>query len=246
MINSEIAWRPEGARVRQIRRRITLALLLATASAAMAPPHASSGQAAAQAPGFAEISAPATGQSLQGMVTITGSASHPAFVSYDLMFGYANDLTQTWFPIAEAVTTPVVDGPLALWDTRTISDETFQVRLMVLLDDGTHLEATVTGLQVHNYTPTQVPVAASGRPAPTTASPVAATLPTAALPPPAPASRSPEDVVQSYLRLGIGAGVAAMIALGLLVLSRRAWRWGQAAMPRRRARRSRRRRSSGE
>jgi hypothetical protein len=112
---------------------------------------------AAQAPGFAEIDAPASGDTLTGMVTISGAANHPAFVSYELAFGYANDPTGTWFPIAEAVTTPVIDGPLALWDTRGLSDEVYVLRLVVLLDDGSTLEATAGDLQVSNYTPTRLP-----------------------------------------------------------------------------------------
>lgn len=197
---------------------------------------------AAQAPGFAEIGTPAPGESLSGMVTISGSANHPAFVSYELSFAYANDSTGTWFPIAEAVTTPVVDGPLALWDTRSLSDEAYVLRLLVLLDDGSVLETSVGDLQVSNYTPTRVPQAdQAATPAPTV-TPVNPP-PTAELGAPPPVPPQAEQIVLTSLRLGMAAGVAGLLVVGLIVLGRRAWRWGQASIPRRRPRRRRRRRS---
>jgi len=196
---------------------------------------------AAQAPGFADIASPVSGESLTGMVTITGSASHPSFVSYDLSFGYAKDATGTWFPIAEAVTTPVTDGPLALWDTRPLSDEAYVLRLEVLLDDGSILEATVGDLQVSNYTPTRVPQADPGSTPAVTATPQNLALPTAEIGAPPPPPTRPEQVVLTTLRLGMAAGVAGLLAVGALVLGRRAWRWGQASIPRRRTRRRRRR-----
>jgi hypothetical protein len=175
------------------------------------------------------------------MVTVTGSANHPSFVSYDLSFGYANDATATWFPIAEAVTTPVTNGPLALWDTRPLSDEVYTLRLQVLLDDGSVLEATAGGLRVSNYTPTQTPQANPGSTPAATATPPNLPRPTAEIGSPPPPARPPEQVVLTALRLGMAAGAAGLLAVGALFLGRRAWRWGQASIPRRRTRRRRRR-----
>ncbi|MCJ7513276.1 MAG: hypothetical protein MUO23_09950 [Anaerolineales bacterium] len=223
---------------------VLVPLLLASVAAVLAFLRADSGLASAQAPGFAEIASPAPGQSLSGMVTIAGSANHPAFVSYDLSLGYANDETQTWFPIAESVTTPVIDGPLALWDTRGLSDETYVLRLQVLLDDGSRLEAMVPDVQVHNYTPTRPPAADRVSTPPPMIALLNAPPPTAQLGAPPAASPPAEQIVLKYLRLGMAAGVASLVAVGIVVLGRRAWRWGKAAVPRRRARRGRRRRST--
>lgn len=201
---------------------------------------------AAQAPGFAEITTPSPGGSLSGMVTVSGSANHPAFVSYDLAFAYATDTTGTWFPIAEAVTTPVRDGPLALWDTRALSDEIYVLRLQVRLDDGSLLEATVGDLQVSNYSPTRLPAAGpASTPAPTVTplNPPPATAQLGAAPPAPPPA---EQIVLSWLRFGMATGAVGLLAVGILVLGRRAWRWGQASIPRRRPRRRRRRRSMVE
>lgn len=201
---------------------------------------------AAQAPGFAEITTPAPGESLTGMVTVAGSANHPAFVSYDLAFAYATDVTGTWFPLAEAVTTPVRDGPLALWDTRSLSDEVYVLRLQVLLDDGSLLEATVGDLQVSNYTPTRLPQAnpaSTQAPTVTPLNPPPATAELGAAPPAPPPA---EQIVLSWLRFGMATGAIGLLAVGVLVLGRRAWRWGQASIPRRRPRRRRRRRSKVE
>ena len=217
------------------------ALLAALLAALVLLPDATG--SAAQAPGFAEISSPAPGDSLAGMVTISGSANHPAFVAYDLAFGYANDATGTWFPIAESVTNPVTDGPLALWDTRPLSDEAYALRLHVQLEDGSVLEAIVGDLQVRNYTPTRTPRAdqtASPRATATLPSPP---QPTAELGTPPPRPPNAERVVLTALRVGMAAGVLGLAVVGLLVLGRRAWRWGQASIPRRRPRRRRRRRT---
>jgi hypothetical protein len=169
--------------------------------------------ALAQAPGYAEILAPEAGTALQGVITISGSANHPAMVSYDLSFGYADNPTGTWFPILEGSTAPVVRDRLALWDTTTLTDGVYDLRLQVLLQDGTVLEAIAAGLRIRNYSPVETPTLA---PIPLGPSPVPTASPALALPDRAtdiPPAVSPGAVVfQSWLT---GAGVALVLLVVL-------------------------------
>lgn len=111
--------------------------------------------ASAQAPGFADITRPQTGEVLKGLLTIEGSAAHPAFISYELSFAFDPNPTDTWFPILDSVQTPVTDGRLGLWDTVSISDGDYQIRLRVLLENANPLEAIVTDLRIRNTTPVE-------------------------------------------------------------------------------------------
>jgi hypothetical protein len=111
--------------------------------------------ASAQTPGYAEITSPASGEVISGVVTISGTADHPWFVGYDLSFAYDPNPTDTWFPVGEPLHSPVSDGRLALWDTTSISDGEYQLRLRVWLQDGSAMLAQVTALRVRNRTPVE-------------------------------------------------------------------------------------------
>lgn len=112
----------------------------------------STNTAAAQAPGYADISFPADGEALTGIVTLVGSAAHPFFNEYDLAFSYQDDPSDTWFMIAEHVKQEVQSGPLGIWDTAGITDGTYRIRLRVYLEGRETLTAISEGLRVRNYT----------------------------------------------------------------------------------------------
>ena len=194
-------------------------------------------RASAQTAGRAEITQPARGEALQGLVTLSGTATHPSFVGYDLAFAYASDPTDTWFPLGEPVRTPVSEGRLALWDTAAISDGDYRLRLRVWLQDGTALVAIVDGLRVRNHTPvetsTPAPIPTSG-PTPTPVPPTPTLRPTAT---PSPAVDS-RDRVSGALAVGAVAsigGLGLLAAYSLIHASLRR-RWGS---PRRRESRGR-------
>lgn len=167
-----------------------------------------------EVPGFAEIVQPAEGQALQGIVTIRGTASHPAFKAFDLAFGLDPDPTETWFPLAESVDTPVVDGRLAIWDTGPITDGNYRLRLQVQIEGGEPLVAIVRDLRVRNYSPTEVPIGPAGLPA--TAEPES-TQPALALEADRPAETRP-DLFRSALTAGTVAGVTIPAFLALYQL----------------------------
>jgi hypothetical protein len=98
------------------------------------------------------ITSPIPGQPLQGTVSVNGSTQVDGFQSAELSFGYSNDPTHTWFLISQR-TDPVTDGLLAEWDTTTLTDGNYGLRLVVYRVDGSQLEVLVQGLRLRNYSP---------------------------------------------------------------------------------------------
>ena len=99
------------------------------------------------------IIAPIPGQALQGSVPISGRTRLPGFQSAELSFTYQDDPRQTWFLI-KAFGEPVDEGLLTDWDTTTLTDGVYDLRLMVYRDDERQpLEILLPGLRVRNYTP---------------------------------------------------------------------------------------------
>jgi hypothetical protein len=174
----------------------------------------------AVSPGIS-VDLPRPGEALQGVVTITGSSDAPGMVSMEVSFAYHDDPTQTWFLIAESQQ-PVTSGTLATWDTTTITDGDYDLRLWVNLKDGTHQQVVVSGLRVRNYTPVEtstpqpVPsgtaqVVITDTPLPATATPIPLT-PTPF--PPNPAQLSQVDYLSG---LTLGGIVVLVLFAGMAV-----------------------------
>ena len=98
------------------------------------------------------IQYPTSGQALQGSIAISGSSMVENFSSAELLFAYEVDPSDTWFLI-QSYNRPISSGTLALWDTTTITDGTYRLRLAVWLTDGSMIEQTISSLRVRNYTP---------------------------------------------------------------------------------------------
>jgi hypothetical protein len=174
------------------------------------------------------ISSPSQGQIVQGLSVITGSVSALGFSSYELSFAYADDPTQTWFVLTSGAE-PIFEGELGTWDTTTLTDGDYSLRLRTFMLDGTVQEVTVTGLRVRNYTPVPTstftptatavvqfapPTAQLVAPAPDTATP---SLPTPTPLPPNPASLQEASISRA---LGRGAILALVLFLGFGLLLR--------------------------
>ena len=97
------------------------------------------------------ITAPTPGQILQGQVSITGTTDMVNFASAELDFAYAYNSTGTWFFI-QTLAQPVANSTLAVWDTATIGDGDYILRLRVTSQDGSSQEATVK-VKVQNQAP---------------------------------------------------------------------------------------------
>lgn len=176
-------------------------------------------QAAAQAPGYADIREPIGGEAIDGVVTIEGSASHPSFVSYDLSFAHSNNPTGTWFLIGDAVYIPVMDGRLGLWDTTAITDGFYTLRLRVHLGNNIMLESIVEGLRIRNSTPieTNTPQPDRISATPTITLPTRTPRPT---PLPFPGGSNPSTVLRTFTG-GVIAGLLLLLSLGTYLFVRR-------------------------
>jgi hypothetical protein len=168
------------------------------------------------------VISPRQGQVLQGVVTIRGSSDLSGFVSAEVAFTYSTDTTGTWFLISKS-SQPVRLDTLATWDTTTITDGEYILRLRVHLKGGSSVDLLVTNLRVRNYTPVETPT-----PEPTAILPTATLIPTLTftpypLPTPLPtnpAILTPVDVSKSIAYGGFGA-VLFLIVIGVYFTLRR-------------------------
>jgi len=177
--------------------------------------------AAQDSPSIA-ITSPTANEILRGRVTITGTIDVPGFASAQLDFAYASNPTDTWFSI-QTFSQPAVDSTLATWDTTSITDGDYVLRLRVNLEDSTFQEVTVpikigndavltptpeatsTPEEVTGFIPTPFLLAAS--PTPTE---VPRPTPTA-LP------ANPASLGQNQIYASLGRG--ALVILGLFALA---------------------------
>jgi hypothetical protein len=106
--------------------------------------------AAQDAPPLA-ITSPREGEILRGQVTISGTTQVPTFQSARLDFAYAANSAGNWFSL-QNFSEPAADSALFVWDTTSVTDGEYILRLQVFLLDGTAQEATVT-VKIQNDTP---------------------------------------------------------------------------------------------
>ncbi len=134
-----------------------------------------------QAQDIAVITSPTDGQSLNGLVTVTGSANHPTFDRYELAYGPDPNPKDAW-QVFETGKQPVDNGTLGTWNTAVVPDGGYMLRLRVVRKDSNYSEAFVHGLIVSNSapvgTPTSIPPAATFPAEQPTFSPAEAALPT--------------------------------------------------------------------
>ncbi|HPV08193.1 MAG TPA: hypothetical protein PLD57_14055, partial [Aggregatilineales bacterium] len=208
---------------RSIRAIIVLALLLVLTAAGPlqeTPPAPTS---------RAVIDSPAEGDVVAGLVTVTGTVVDPAFESYDLE--YAPDPTLAsvpWTPVQGTVTQQVSGGVLGAWDTTTLPDGRYVLRLRMNRRDDMPIEYEVR-VVVANATPTptsppptRTPTAVPGTPTPGPSPtplieqpPTRTPRPAAALgPTPTPGPAIPADSPLRPDRLIAAARTGALIAVG--------------------------------
>jgi hypothetical protein len=160
------------------------------------------------------VASPLPGDALQGQVVINGTTDLEGFQSYEVSFAYQQDATSTWFPLYNGKEA-VKEGALATWDTTTISDGIYRLRVMVFLSDGRAVQTVVSGLRVRNYTAIETATPApegtmDGQLTPITGDYVPAG---AAL---TPVADNPAQV--SGTDLGGSLALGGLIALGLFIL----------------------------
>jgi hypothetical protein len=109
-----------------------------------------------------QVVTPKTGDVLMGKVNITGSTDVLDFQSAEVSFRYEGDSGDSWYLIQQS-SDPVKDGTLAVWDTSTIADGVYRLRVNVILSDNRNAEVVIPNLRVRNYS--AVETATPGLPA---------------------------------------------------------------------------------
>ncbi|HRQ23127.1 MAG TPA: hypothetical protein PLF42_06820, partial [Anaerolineales bacterium] len=99
------------------------------------------------------ITSPQAGETLRGQVEIQGRMDLPDFASAELAFSYAASTSgDAWFPI-QTFSAPPADSTLAVWDTTLVTDGGYNLRLRIVLQDGSIQDCLVVDLTIRNYTP---------------------------------------------------------------------------------------------
>ncbi len=170
------------------------------------------------------ITSPAAGEILRGEVAVVGSTDVPNFALAELDFRYVSDEGDTWFPLA-TLSQPATESPLYLWNTASVTDGDYVLRLRVTLTDGFFQEATVP-ITIQNDAPvvtptlvqTSTPDSSIGVQIPTPFLLAASPTPTEApRPTPTPLPHNPASLTQNTVIASFGRG--ALIILGLFILS---------------------------
>jgi hypothetical protein len=161
-----------------------------------------------------EVTDPQPGDALQGVVQIIGFTGISNFQSAEVSFAYGNE-GDSWFLINQS-SQPVKGDVLASWDTTTIADGIYRLRVQVFLTDGKLVETIVPGLRVRNYTPVETSEVVTGNSQPTdTAVPPA--TPTTVRPQPTSLPPNPAGITtQAIYTQQVVAVATVFILLGLL------------------------------
>ncbi|MBE0671463.1 MAG: hypothetical protein IH588_12820 [Anaerolineales bacterium] len=175
----------------------------------------------------ASVTSPKTGEELRGQVQIVGNMAVPNFSWAELAFAYAtpeggaSNSADTWFVI-QTFPQPAVDSALAVWDTTTLTDGEYNLRLRIFLIDGTFQDVIVSDLKIRNDAPLPAEVVLTETPLPqfsfATSLPLLTKLPvTAAVtyPSSTPLPVNPASVTTSSIYFTFGRG--ALIVLVLFV-----------------------------
>ena len=169
------------------------------------------------------ITSPEAGQIVQGLAIVTGTVTVLGFSSYELSFAYMDDPTGTWFTLQNS-SFPVFEDELGSWDTTTLADGDYSLRLRAFLLDGSVQDMTVTDLHVRNYTAVPTPTATATATAfaeilpPTAqfiASEVAPATPSHPTPTPFPPNPAGLELPSISWALGRGAILALLLILGV-------------------------------
>jgi hypothetical protein len=165
------------------------------------------------------ITSPQNGETLRGQIQILGSMDAPNFASAEIGFQFASDVADTWFSI-QTFSQPIPDSALAVWDTTSVTDGDYKLRLRVYLQDGTFIDAIITDLKIRNQeiptataTQTELPIFINQTPTPRIISPTETILsfPSATPLPMNPASITTDSIYKVFTQ-------SALVILVLFVL----------------------------
>lgn len=166
---------------------------------------------------FPLILSPGEGDVLLGIVLIEGTTNIDKFEQSELFFQFPDDPGNNWYSISKS-NTPVQEGILGEWDTTSLADGNYHLKLVVYKTDQGYEEDIIRNLRVRNYSAIE-----TNTPAPTlTPVPNATATSTATLLPPTP-TQIPDnpisvglDDLQSMLLWGLVIGALAFVGLRIL------------------------------
>jgi hypothetical protein len=169
-----------------------------------------------------QIISPKDGQALQGSIPIVVNTTTTNFQSVELTFAYMSNPSGTRFWIYQGIQ-PVTGTMLVLWDTSTLTDGNYQLRMEVTFSDGSQQSMIVKDLRIRNYTPietstppplTETPTQAKATSTSIPAAPVVTqtsqSLPTAQ---PANSHNNPITLSRTNVTDSVGLGVLTVFAL---------------------------------
>lgn len=182
-----------------------LLLCLGATLLAMAPQPAPLAQQCANS----YISSPRAGSTVRGDVEVTGSANIDRFQFYKVEFSPINN-PDAWSAVSATVRQPTVNGRLDVWNTRSVPDGLYILKLTVVDDRGQEVcRSVVPQVQVVNAiraqatdtpqvtetpavteTPQGLPTSGSRTPTPGPGTPTIPPLPTIPPPPAGPTAAS--------------------------------------------------------
>ncbi len=181
----------------------------------------------ARAAGQPRVDSPRQGDVLQGQVSINGNTDLPDAQSYEVSFSYENAAVDTWFLIVQTDKL-VKNGQLALWDTNSIRDGDYRLKVSVRFTTGETSEVVIGKLKVRNYSQTGVEPASAAEGEPTiqpTPSQAATQQPTPTALPANPLAVN-RVMIRASMLAGAAAAVLILSGLGILLSFRRLRRRG--------------------
>jgi len=125
------------------------------------------------------ITSPQQNATVRGLVVVKGSATVPSFQFYKVEYGRGADPSD-WHIVGSTHPEPIIDGVLAQWDTTSLPDGVYTLRLQAVKMDGNYDQSFAREIVIANKRATETPTSAAA-PEPTQSGPTATPGPTATL-----------------------------------------------------------------
>ncbi len=97
-----------------------------------------------------KLISPIEGAAVQGLVQILGTTETDDFLDYEISFSIMTENTPNWFQIIKSEV-PVDESTLAEWNTSTITDGSYSLKLTVSLQDRDSIIKIINNIRVRNY-----------------------------------------------------------------------------------------------
>ncbi len=97
------------------------------------------------------ILSPRNGDVLQGNVVISGTVTGVGLQYADISFQYQDTSSSEWFLI-ERINEAMIDDSMINWETSSVADGNYRLRILAQYSDGHQLEAISQNLRIRNYT----------------------------------------------------------------------------------------------